>query len=188
MRKLIVSTLVTLDNVIEDPGGMTDFPYGGWANAYFKKEAVERSLQKLQESDYLLCGHKTYEMFSKAWPKSSSPYADRLNNMPKLVASKTLKEPLEWNAQLLKGDAIETLKSIKQESGGNILMYGSPILMRSLLQNNLVDQLDLLLCPIVVGAGQRLFEGNTELEKFELIDQTKLPSGMTILSYQPLSS
>ncbi|HEX5436448.1 MAG TPA: dihydrofolate reductase family protein [Gemmatimonadaceae bacterium] len=187
MRKLIVSTLVTLDNVIEDPGGMAGFTYGGWADAYFNEEAVARSIRKLQECDYFLCGRRTYEMFSRVWSKSSNPYADRLNSMPKLVASRTLTEPLTWNAQLLHGDAIEALKTFKQEPGKNILMYGSARFMHALLQRNMVDQLDLLLCPITLGTGQRLFDEAQGAGKFELLDQTRLSSGMTILSYRPLS-
>ncbi len=109
MRKIIVSTLVTVDGVVEDPGGMTGSEHGGWANPYFTEEVGKRSLDRLLASDYFLCGRRTYEMFSNAWPKASGPYADRLNGIPKLVPSSTLAEPLGWNASLLKGDALGEL-------------------------------------------------------------------------------
>jgi dihydrofolate reductase len=185
LRKIIVSTLVTADGIIEDPGGMTGVEHGGWANRYFNDEAGRRSLERLQSSDYFLCGRHTYEMFSRAWPNSTGPYADRLNAIPKLVASTTLAEPLTWNASLLEGDAIDALKRIKEEDGQDILMYGSVALMRSLLRSGLVDQLDLMVCPVVLGTGQRLFgEGGPAVE-LELNGLTHLDTGIAILSYHP---
>jgi dihydrofolate reductase len=185
LRKIIVSTLVTADGVVEDPGGMTGFERGGWANRYFDEEAAERSLERLQSCDYFLCGRHTYEMFSTAWSSGTGPYADRLNAIPKLVASTTLAAPLRWNASLLKGDAIDALKTIKGEHGQDILMYGSVTLMRSLLRNGMVDQLDLMICPVVLGAGQRLFGEGGPVVELELTGQTHLDTGTAILSYRP---
>ncbi|MFK4088473.1 dihydrofolate reductase family protein [Kribbella sp. NPDC020789] len=185
MRKIIVSTLVTADGVAEDPGGMAGFERGGWANRYFSEEVGKRSLERLLSCDYFLCGRRTYEMFSAVWPNNSGPYADRLNAIPKLVASTTLSEPLSWNATLLKGDAIEALKKIKEQDGQDILMYGSVALMGALLRNGLVDQLDLMVCPVVLGTGQRLFgEGGPAVE-LELIGHTALDTGIAVLSYRP---
>ena len=188
MRKIIVSTLVTLDGVIEDPGGIDGFKYGGWAERYFNEQAAKRSLERLLACDYFLCGRHTYEMFSRTWPKVPGSYADRLNNIPKLVASRTLKEPLTWNARLVKGDLAKELKTIKEQAGRDILMYGSPVLMRSLLQHRLIDQLDLMVCPIVIGEGQRLFgDGNLSLD-LQLAGNARLATGVVILSYQPLAA
>jgi dihydrofolate reductase len=184
LRKIIVSTLVTLDGVIEDPGGMGAFTHGGWANRYFNEEAAKRSLERLLACDYFLCGRRTYEVFSNAWPRRSGPYAHKLNSMPKLVASTTLPEPLTWNARLVKGDVAQELKKIKEQVGRDIVMYGSPVLMRSLLQHGLIDQLDLMICPIVIGVGQRLFGEGTLLE-LKSAGYTDLASGVVILSYQP---
>lgn len=185
MRKIIVSTLVSVDGVVEDPGGMAGFAHGGWANPFFGPEAGKRSLDRLLTCDYFLCGRRTYEMFSRAWPNSSGPYADRLNGIPKLVASTTLTEPLTWNATLLKGDAIAELTKIKEQDGKDILMYGSVTLMRSLLRNGLVDQLDLMVCPVVVGTGQRLFgDGSPRLE-LEFAGHTELSTGISVQSYHP---
>lgn len=185
MRKIIVSSLMSLDGVIEDPAGISGTQHGGWANRYFDEEAAKRSLDRLQTSDYFLCGRRTYEMFAKAWPNASGPYADRLNSIPKLVASTTLTEPLTWNATLLKGNAIAELRKIKETNGGDIVMYGSITLMRSLLDNDLIDQLDIMVCPVIIGTGQRMFgEGSNHME-LELAGHTDLSTGITILSYHP---
>jgi dihydrofolate reductase len=176
---------MTLDGVIEDPGGMDGFKHGGWANRYFSEQAAKHSLERLLACDYFLCGRHTYEMFSKAWPKMSGPYADRLNSIPKLVASTTLAEPLTWNAHLVKGDVARELKKIKEQAGRDIIMYGSPLLMRSLLQHGLIDQLDLMICPIVIGEGKRLFgDGGPSLD-LQLAGHTGLATSVVILSYQP---
>ena len=185
MRKIIVSTLVTLDGVIQDPGGTGGFGRGGWANRYFNEEAANRSLERLLACDFFLCGRRTYEMFSKAWPKMSGPYADKLNSIPKLVASTTLSEPLIWNAHLVKGDVAQELKKIKAQGGRDILMYGSPVLMRSLLQHGLVDKFDLMVCPIVIGEGQRLFGDGGSSVDLQLVGHAGLATGVVILSYQP---
>jgi dihydrofolate reductase len=185
LRKIIVSTLVTLDGVIEDPGGMAGTEHGGWAGPYFGEEGAKRALARLQTCDYFLCGRRTYEMFAKAWPNASGPYADKLNSIPKLVASTTLTEPLGWNARLLRGDAMAELDRLRQQDGGDILTYGSVTLMYSLLRHGLVDQLDLMVCPVVIGTGQRLFGDGSPAVQLELAGNTSLASGIAVLSYRP---
>jgi len=184
MRRLIVSTLVALDGVVEDPGGMAGSERGGWANPYFDEEAVERSIEHLRRCDYFLCGRRTYEMFSQAWPAATGPYAEALNEIPKLVASRTLDEPLTWNARLLKTDEpLAELETIKREDGRDIIMYGSVSLMSALFARGLVDQLDLLVCPVVVGSGQQLFGAHARSIRMELAAQTSLATGVAVLSY-----
>lgn len=185
MRKIIVSTLVTLDGVIEDPGGMAGSENGGWANPYFQEEAGKRSLERLTACDYFLCGRHTYDMFAKAWPNIPGPYADKLNSIPKLVASTTLTGPLTWNATLLAGDTAAELRKIKEQDGRDIVMYGSVTLMHSLLRHGLIDQVDLMVCPIVLGAGQRLFGDGTPRLELEFAGHTDLSTGITVLSYRP---
>src|SRR4030095_2150237 len=108
MRKLVVSTLVTLDGVIQDPGGFGETAQGGWASPYFNEDAARDSYERLMESDYFLCGRVTYELLSKAWGRiKEGPYMERMNAIPKLVASTTLKEPLEWNPSLIKDDVAQ---------------------------------------------------------------------------------
>ncbi|MFF0265677.1 dihydrofolate reductase family protein [Kribbella sp. NPDC004536] len=181
MRKIIASTLITLDGVVEDPGGFGGTSFGGWANAYFQQEAVRLSLEKLASCDYFLCGRRTYEMFSAGFGDADGPYADRLRELPKLVASSTLTGELTWNATLLEGDAIAALKQIKEEDGGDILMYGNPALLYSLMENGLVDELDLMVCPLVLGTGQKLDGPRTELK---LTNQHTLETGIIALSYE----
>ncbi|MEU5264745.1 dihydrofolate reductase family protein [Amycolatopsis sp. NPDC021455] len=185
MRKIIVSTLVTLDGVIEDPGGFGGSPHGGWAAPYFGEEAVERSLEHLATCDYFLCGRHSYEMFAKAWPDASGPYADRLNGIPKLVASTTLTGDLGWNATALAGDAVTALAELKQQPGGDIMTYGSPTLSASLLRHGLVDELDLLVVPVVVGAGKRLFADGAPRADLKLAGCSELGTGIAVLSYRP---
>lgn len=185
MRKIIVSTLVTLDGVIEDPGGFGGFAHGGWAGPYFGEEAAQRSLEHLSHCDYFLCGRHTYEAFSKAWPDASGPFADRLNSIPKLVASTTLSEPLRWNASLLNGDVTTELGRIKGEPGGDIMMYGSVTLMHSLIRHGLVDEFDFLIFPIVIGTGKLLFGDGAPRTELKLIGRSELPSGVVSLNYQP---
>src|SRR5215213_10989053 len=136
MRKLVVSTLVTLDGVVQDPGAFGETAQGGWANPYFDEEAARDSYERLMGSDYFLCGRVTYELLSRAWGKiKGGPYLERMNSIPKLVASRTLKEPLEWNATLIKGDVAQEITRLKREPGGNIEMYGSTALMQTLMQH-----------------------------------------------------
>lgn len=186
MRKLIVSTLMTLDGVIDDPGGFTQSTHGGWAGPYFGDEAAQRSLEHLSTCDYFLCGRHTYEMFAKAWPHVTGPYADRLNSIPKLVASTTLTGELSWNATLLEGDAVSALAEIKQQPGGDIMMYGSPTLFHALLRHGLVDELDLMLFPLVIGSGQRLFVDGGSSATLELVGRDELSTGVVVLSYRPV--
>lgn len=186
MRKIIASTLMTLDGVVEDPGGFGGTPFGGWASAYFDADAVQRSIEKLSGCDYFLCGRRTYEMFAAAWGDAAGPYADRLRSLPKLVASTSLTGELTWNASLLEGDALTSLKRIKQEPGGDIMMYGNPTLLQTLLENGLVDQLDISLHPLVLGRGAKLFPAGTPRTELTLVSQTALPTGVTILTYRPI--
>lgn len=189
MRTLIVSTLVALDGVVEDPGGMAGSERGGWANPYFNEEAVERSIEHLRRCDYFLCGRRTYEMFSQAWAAATGPYAKALNEIPKLVASRTLDEPLTWNARLLKtDDPLAELETMKREDGRDIMMYGSVSLMAALFARGLVDQLDLLVCPVVVGSGQQLFGYQVPTIRMELAAQTSLATGVAVLSYRAINS
>jgi dihydrofolate reductase len=177
---------MTLDGVVEDPAGYAGTPFGGWAGPYFDQEAVRRSIEKLSGCDYFLCGRRTYQMFAAAWGDAEGLYQDRLRSLPKLVASTTLTGELTWNASLLDGDAVAALKQLKQEAGGDIMMYGNPILLRALLENGLVDQLEITLHPVVVGAGAKLFADGTPRTDLKLISQTGVAgSGVTILTYQP---
>jgi dihydrofolate reductase len=179
MRKLVVSTLVTLDGVVQDPGGFGETAQGGWARPYFDEEAARDSYERVMESDYFLCGRVTYELLSKAWGKSKEgPYMKRMNEIPKLVASRTLEEPLEWNAKLIRGDVSQEIAKLKQESGGNIEMYGSTALMQTLMKNNLIDEYLIWVHPLVLGSGKRLFPENGQGVKLKLTNTKTRSSGV----------
>jgi dihydrofolate reductase len=186
MRKLTVSTLVTLDGVIQDPGGFGETAQGGWANPYFTSASEQVSYENLMASDYFLCGRVTYELLSRAWGKiKGGPYLERMNAIPKLVASRTLSGPLEWNAKLIQGDVAKAIAELKQESGKDIEMYGSASLLQTLIEHDLVDEYRIWLHPLVLGSGKRVFPERGRSAKLRLIDTRTLDSGVLILTYQP---
>lgn len=185
MRKLIVSSLVTLDGVIQDPGGFGETEQGGWAGPYFNDEAGRASLEQLLRSDFFLCGRRTYELFSTFWPNGAGPYPDRMNAMPKLVASTTLHGSLDWNARVIEGDVADAIRRLKGEDGGDIVMYGSPTLMRTLMRHDLIDELKLSVAPIVLGGGTRLFGDEADRARLRLMDAKPLDTGMVMLTYEP---
>jgi dihydrofolate reductase len=186
MRKLSVSTLVTLDGVIQDPGGFGEIEQGGWGNQYFTEDAQQDAYEHLMGSDYFLCGRVTYELLSKTWAKiKGGPYLDRMNSIPKLVASRTLTEPLEWNATLIKGDVAEEIAKLKQEPGKDIEMYGSAALMQTLMEHNLIDEYRIWVHPFVIGGGKRLFTEGGQTSKLQLVGTKTLSSGVVILTYAP---
>src|SRR5262249_55871997 len=132
-------------------GGFGETSQGGWGNPYFTEEAQQDAYEHLMASDYFLCGRVTYELLSKTWGKiKGGPYLDRMNNIPKLVASRTLTEPLEWNATLIKGDVPGAIAKLKVE-GKNIEMYGSADLMQTLIENDLIDEYRIWVHPFVIG-------------------------------------
>ena len=186
MRKLVVSTLMTLDGVIQDPGGFGETAQGGWASPYFSEDAVQESYEALMESDYFLCGRVTYELLSRAWGKiKEGPYLERMNAIPKLVASKTLKEPLAWNATLIKGDVAQEIAKLKQQGGRNIEMYGSTALMQTLMQHDLIDEYRIWVHPLVLGSGKRLFPENGQNARLKLKNTKTRSSGVVGLIFEP---
>lgn len=189
MSRLSVSTLVTLDGVVQDPGGFGETQRGGWAQPYFDDEAGRLAYEQVLASDVFLLGRETYQLFKEYWTRvHEGDYAARINSMPKLVASRTLHEPLEWNATLIKGDVAGEIAKLKREDDGEILMYGSPNLMRTLAAHNLVDEYKFWIHPIVVGDGKRLFADGFDTPSLELVDVNKLSTGIVILTYRPTSA
>jgi dihydrofolate reductase len=186
MRKLNVSTLVTLDGVIQDPGGFQELDEGGWGNRHFDAEAQSYALEHLRESDAFVCGRITYEVFKEFWPQvKEGEYAQTLNRMPKFVASKTLTEPLDWNATLLKGDVADAVADLKQQEGRDIVMYGSASLMATLIHHDLIDEYRIWIHPLVIGTGTRLFGGGVPTRSLELVEARQFSTGVVILTYQP---
>jgi dihydrofolate reductase len=184
MRKVVVSTYVTLDGVFEDPA---------WSAPYWSDEAQQFARDQLWSSDALLLGRTTYDEFAAAWPtqewiEREGEFADRMNSLPKYVASKTLEEPLEWsNSHFLKGDVAEEVGKLKQESGQDILMYSSVALMHTLMENDLIDQYRLWVHPLILGSGRQLFPEGTKKTELKLVDATTLSNGVVVLDHQRAS-
>ena len=175
MRKLIESTLVSLDGVIESPER--------WA--IFDEESSQLSMQELENYDAFLMGRVTYEQFRDNWGAGGNPYIDRIGAMPKYVASRTLDE-VTWNATLLGPDIIEAIQDLKAEPGKNLIKYGNSRLDATLLSEQLVDELRVWIQPVVVGGGQRIFEGvDPSSLKLELAEVRKLGNGSVVLTYIP---
>ncbi len=187
MRKLNVSTLVTLDGVIQDPGGFGETAQGGWGNAYFTEEAQKLAYDHLVASDDFLIGRITYELLSKAWGsiKGGGAYLDRMNSISKLVASRSLQGPLGWNATVIRGDVAEEIARRKRAPGKDIEMYGSASLMQALMKHDLIDEYRLWVHPLVLGSGKRLFPENGQAAKLQLAGTQALRSGVVIHTYHP---
>lgn len=179
MRKLIVSTYMTLDGVIENPM---------WTMPYWNDEIAQFQTEDLFTSDALLLGRETYEGFKDAWSAraGSDAFADRMNSLPKYVASRTL-QAAEWNATVLQGDLPAAIAKLKQQPGQNILKYGGGELLHTLLQHKLMDELHLLVYPVVVGDGARLVPQGSDLG-LRLVDTKTFSSGVIALIYQPATA
>ena len=176
MRKLVESTFVTLDGSISDPQT--------WSPPYWDDEHAAYASKLLFAADALVLGRATYEGFAAAWPsRSGDPYTDRINDMPKHVASRTLRETT-WNATVLEGDAAEAIAALKAEDGGDLLKFGTGELDRALLEHGLLDELHFWVFPVLVGSGQRLIEG-IPTTHLELVDTTRFGSGIIANTYTP---
>jgi dihydrofolate reductase len=190
MRKVIVFTNLTLDGVMQAPGRSDedprgDFKYGGWAAPYAAMSFA--TSDSMSNTGPLLFGRRTYEDFYKVWPnRSDNPYTEVLNNAQKYVASTTLKDPLPWvNSTLLKGDAAQTIASLKSQPGKDFLVMGSGVLVQSLMQHNLVDSYVLLIHPLILGSGRRLFTEGSAFSAFKLVEVKSTPTGVVVATYQP---
>ena len=189
MRRVVVTEFMTMDGVMEDPGGAEGFEHGGWAFKFERgAEGDKFKFDELMEADAHLLGRVTYEGFAKAWPSQEGEFADRINNAPKYVVSSTL-DKAEWNnSTLLKGKVAEAVSRLKQQPGGDILVAGSRQLVQTLLQHNLVDELRLMVYPIVLGAGKRLFGDGLGTASFQLVESKAVGDGVLILVYRPLET
>lgn len=175
-RKLIESTFVTLDGVIENPHH--------WSPPYWDDQHAAYASTLLEPADTLLLGRETFQGFAEAWPqRSGDPYTDKMNAMPKYVASRTL-ESATWNATILDGDVAEQVAKIKEQDGGNLLKFGTGELDRTLLANNLVDEFHLWYFPVIAGSGQRLLD-NVDLTHLHLAGTTAFDSGVVVLTLTP---
>jgi dihydrofolate reductase len=186
MGKLVVTEFVSLDGVFEDPGGSEDFEHGGWTFEYDRgDEGNKFKLDELMDADVQLLGRVTYEGFAAAWPSREGEFADKINNGRKYVVSNTLKDP-EWqNTTVISGDVVGGLKKLRDETDGSILVAGSGTLVNTLLENDLVDELRLMVFPTILGRGKRLFPDGIDRLKFNLTEaRTVGPDGVQVQVYE----
>jgi dihydrofolate reductase len=193
MSKIIVFNSLTLDGVMQAPARPDEdvrggFQYGGWATPYSDPEMGRAAAESGATAGGLLLGRRTYEDFYKIWPhRTDNPYTEVLNNSQKYVASKTLKEPLPWmNSTLLKGDVLEAVRALKAQQEKDLVILGSGELIQALLRNQLIDQYVLLIHPLVLGTGQRLFREGSPSSTLQLVDSKTTPKGVVIATYEPV--
>ena len=185
MRTLIVSEFVTLDGVMEAPGGEPTHPHTGWVMDFPSPEQERYKLEETLAADILLIGRTTYESFAGAWPTYAGEFADKMNSMPKCVVSSTLRDP-EWdNTTVLRGDVAEEVAALKAQDGGPILVAGSTTLVHTLLEKDLVDELRLMVFPVTIGGGLRVFPETTRKAAWRLVDSQTFPSTVKVDSYHP---
>jgi dihydrofolate reductase len=184
--RIIVTEFVSLDGIMEDPGGSEDFKYGGWSFEFSRGDEGDKfKLDETFDSAALLLGRATYEGFAEAWPSRDGEFADRFNSMPKYVVSSTLKDP-EWNnTTVLDGDVEQAVAKLKDEVDGNIVVHGSARLAQTLLELDLVDEVRLMVFPVVLGAGKRMFGETSDKKPLRLTDSKIVGDGVAILIYEP---
>ena len=195
MAKLVVVEMLSLDGVMQAPGGPDEdrsggFEHGGWAMPYFDEVAGEEAGKSMAETGAFLFGRKTYEIMAAYWPNHPDDdiFSNVLNSLPKYVASTTLDEPLAWSgSSLLKGDVAEAVAALKEELAGNIVVLGSGQLARTLMEHDLVDEYGLTIHPLLLGPGKRLFDEASGMRPMRLVDSKTTTTGVILATYRPMS-
>jgi dihydrofolate reductase len=183
MGKLIVTEFVSLDGVMEAPGGEEGYAHSGWVFDFMSEAQQKYKLEETLEAEALLLGRVTYEGFAGAWPERDGEFADKMNSMPKHVVSTTLEAPLEWdNSSLID---VADIEKLKQDEDGVILVAGSRTLVHTLIERGLVDEFRLMVFPVVLGSGGRLFPERDDKLVLKLADSQTFDSGVTVLTYHP---
>jgi dihydrofolate reductase len=184
--RIVVTEFMSLDGVVEDPGGSENFKYGGWSfEIDGGEEGPQFKLDETRSSEALLLGRVTYEGFAEAWPSRDGEFADLFNAMPKYVVSSTLEKP-EWNnSTVLEGDLAESVAKLREQHDGDIVVHGSVRLVQALLEHDLVDELHLMVFPVVLGSGKRLFGETSDKKPLRLVDSKVVGDGVHILIYTP---
>jgi dihydrofolate reductase len=188
MGRIVVTEFVSLDGVMEDPGGSEKFKHGGWSFEFNRGDEGDKfKLDETTSSEALLLGRVTYEGFASSWPEREGEFADKFNTMPKYVVSSTLKSP-EWdNSTVLDGDVVAEVTKLKQELAGDIVVHGSAQLVQALLEHDLVDEVRLMVFPVVLGSGKRVFGETSDKKPLRLVSSKAVGDGVAILVYEPAS-
>jgi dihydrofolate reductase len=189
MGKIVVTTNATLDGVVQDPDGQEGFGLGGWFGRFGGKDLDEWAEVETDEAlraGALLLGRRSDEWFGTRWASRTGVWADRLNSLPKYVVSSTLEHPVWTNSTVLKGDLVDEVSTLRQEVDGDILVYASYQLVRTLMEHDLVDELRLVVFPVVLGAGERLFGQTGVTAPLRLVTSRTIGAGLAFLTYQPV--
>ena len=187
--RVVVTEFVSVDGVVEAPGGGEDFEYGGWSFEFDRGEDGDKfKVDEAMASEALLLGRVTYQGFADAWPSRSGEFADKFNSMPKYVVSTTLEDP-EWtNSTVIKGNVAEEVSKLKEQPGGDLVVHGSPTLVQTLTEHDLVDEYRLMVFPVVLGKGKRLFGETSDKKGLRLTaSQPVGADGVIVLTYEPAS-
>jgi dihydrofolate reductase len=189
MGKIVVSENVTLDGVIEDPAGDEGFRRGGWVGRIGdqgREEVAKILLDEALGTEALLLGRRSYEFFAAKWPSRKGELADRLNSLPKYVVSSTLEDPAWNNSTVIKGEVMNQVSKLKQEVNGKIVVYGSFQLLHALIEHNLIDELRVMIYPVVLGSGKHLFGETSDKKSMGLVGIQKVGQDLAYLTYAPV--
>jgi dihydrofolate reductase len=187
MGKIVVTTNVSLDGIVQDPDGQEGFRHGGWFGQFGGKDLeawAKVETDEALESKAILLGRRSDEWFAARWLDRTGDWADRLNSLPKYVVSSTLQDPSWTNVTVLKGNVVDEVSKLKQELAGDIVVYASYQLGRALIEHDLVDELRLVVFPVVLGAGERLFGETSDKKPMRLVDTKTIGDGLVFLTYQ----
>jgi dihydrofolate reductase len=184
MGRIVVTEFLSLDGVMEDPGGSESFKHGGWTfEISTGDDGLQFKVDETMNSDAMLLGRVTYEGFAEAWPEREGEFAERFNTMPKYVVSSTLREPTWTNTTVLNSDLPSAVTRVREENGGDVVVHGSAQLVQGLLEADLVDELRLMVFPVVLGSGKRLFGAADDKKRLKLTDTKVVGDGVAILTY-----
>jgi dihydrofolate reductase len=189
MGRIIISENVTLDGVIQDPAGDEGFRHGGWIGRIGgrgREEAAKVALDEALGTEAMLLGRRSYEFLAARWPSRTGELADRLNSKPKYVVSSTLQDPAWNNTTVLKGDAVNEVSKLKQQLAGDIVVAASFQLVQPLLEHDLVDELRLMIYPVVLGTGKRLFGETSDKKPMRLVGNKTIAGDLVFLTYEPI--
>jgi dihydrofolate reductase len=186
MGRIVVTEFVSLDGVMEDPAGNEGSKHGAWSFETKRGEDGDRfKLEETRAADALLLGRITYEGFAKAWPPREGEFADKFNSMPKYVVSSTLADPTWNNTTVLSGDLVDDVTKVRDEHDGDVVVHGSAQLVHDLIERDLVDEVRLMVFPVVLGTGKRVFGETSGKKPLQLVDSKVVGDGVAVLVYQP---
>jgi dihydrofolate reductase len=187
MGKIVITTNISLDGIVQDPDGQEGFTHGGWFGQFGGKDLEGWTKVETAEAlgaDALLLGRRSDEWFASRWLSRSGEWADKLNSMPKFIVSSTLRDAKWSNATVIKGDVISEVSKLRREISGEILVYASYELVHTLIEHDLVDELRLVIFPVLLGAGERLFAETSDKKPMRLLDVTTIGDGLTFVTYE----